>query len=165
MINADLRKAWTTHMGVLVRVLLISEGDVVELGSGPASTPLLHWMCKDMNRRLITYENNLNFYQYARQYQSRLHRIGFINNWDEVDNKTHRGVVLIDHAPEERRGPDTIRFKDSADFIILHDSNIENDYAEALPHFKYVYTWKACRPWTSVVSNFKDLSILELEIK
>lgn len=165
MIKIDFKKAWTTHMGVLVRVLLNSEGDVVELGAGPASTPLLHWVCKDMNRRLITYESNEDYYQYARQYRSRHHKIVKVNNWDEVDTKTRRGVVFIDHAPEERRGVEALRFKDSADFVVMHDSNIEKDYAEALRHYKYVYTWKASPPWTTVASNFHDLYSLRSKEK
>lgn len=158
MLNANLGKSWTTHMGVLVKVLLASDGDVVEMGTGPASTPLLHWVCKDMNRRLISYENNTEFYNYARQYRSRLHRIIFVKDWDEVDAKTHRSVVFIDHAPSERRQVDAIRFKNSADYIIIHDTQAESVYANVWQHFKYIYTWRQCRPWVSIVSNFKDLS-------
>lgn len=161
MIKMNFGKDWTTHMGVLVRVLLMSEGDVVELGAGPYSTPLLHWVCKDMNRRLITYENDLEYYSFARQYRSKLHRIIFVNNWDELDVKTHRGVVFIDHSPFVRRGVDAIRFKDSADYIVMHDSESGSIFIEAQPHFKYTYTWKECRPWVSVMSNSKDLSRLE----
>jgi hypothetical protein len=160
MLQANLTKSWTTHMGVLVKVLLISSGDVVELGAGPFSTPLLHWVCKSMNRRLITYENNPEFYNYARQFRSRLHRIVFVKNWDEVDASTHRGLVFIDHAPATRRGTDVIRFKDSADYIVMHDTNSEKDYTNVWEHFKDTYTWKECRPWVSVVSNFKNLSKL-----
>lgn len=158
-IRANLNKTLTTHMGVLLKVLLISDGDVVELGAGPASTPLLHWVCKDMNRRLITYENNPEFYNFARLYRSKLHRIILVKNWDEdLDTKTHRGVVFIDHDPAIRRGTDVIRFKDSADFIVMHDTEEEkkNGYEKIWSSFKYSYTWKECRPWTSVVSNFKE---------
>lgn len=161
MLNADLRKSWTTHMGILVKVLLMSEGDVVELGAGPASTPLLHWICKDMNRRLISYENDPEFYNYARQFRSKLHRIVFVNDWDEVDNQTHRGVVFIDHGPFDRRGTDAIRFKDCADYVVIHDTESGRNFIEVQPHFKHIYTWKECRPWVSVVSNSKNLSGLK----
>lgn len=161
MIRVELGKAWTTHMGILVKVLFTSDGDVVELGAGPNSTPLLHWVCKDMNRRLISYENNPEYYDYARQFRSGLHRIVFVKNWDEVDAATRSGVVFIDHAPSPRRAVDAVRFKDSADYIVMHDTEAEKYYREAWPHFKYIYTWKESRPWVSVVSNFKDLSRLE----
>lgn len=161
MLKPDLKKAYTTYMGVLIKVVLMSEGDVIELGAGPASTPLLHWLCKDMNRKLISYEIDPEYYEYARQYQSNLHRIRFVTNWDEVDTKTHRGLVFIDHNPFNRRGPDTIRFKDSADYIVMHDTDCEQDFQMVWPNFKNAYTWKDSRPWVSVVSNFKSLSSLE----
>lgn len=148
-------------MGVLVEILIASEGDVIELGAGPASTPLLHWVCKSMNRRLVSYENNPDFFEYARQYRSKLHKIAFVKNWDEVDVKTPRGVVFIDHAPAQRRSVDAIRFKNSADYVIMHDTNDQEDYKDVWGHFKYIYTWKECRPWVSVVSNCKNLSTLK----
>lgn len=159
-IRANLNKTLTTHMGVLVKVLQMSEGDVVELGAGPASTPLLHWICKDMNRRLISYENDPKFYNLARLYRSKMHSIIFVENWDDdLDTKIHRGVVFIDHYPEIRRGTDVIRFKDSADYIVMHDTEKEekNGYEKIWLHFKYSYTWRECRPWVSVVSNFKEV--------
>lgn len=163
LIQANFGKNMTTHMGVLIRVLQASDGDVVELGSGPSSTPLLHWLCKDLNRRLITYETDPEFYKFAKEFQSRGHSITFVKNWDSIDTNTHHGVVFIDHAPAERRGVDVIRFKDSADYVILHDTEKENmyGYEQVWQHFKYSYTWKECLPWVSVVSNFKDLSWLE----
>lgn len=155
-----LEKAWTTYVGVLVRTLLISQGDVIELGAGSSSTPLLHWVCKDMHRKLITYENGIAYYEFARKFRSYFHRVVFVKNWDEIDTATHRGLVFDDHLPMQRRGIEAIRFKDSADYIVMHDSEKDRYYSEVWQHFKYVYTWKGCRPWTSVVSNFKDLSEL-----
>lgn len=161
MLNADLKKGYTTYMGVLIRVLITSQGDVVELGAGPFSTPLLHWICKDMNRKLISYEIDSKYYEYARQYRSWLHKIVLVNDWDEVDSKTHRGVVFIDHNPFNRRAPDTIKFKDNADYIVMHDTDCEQDFEVVWPNFKYNYTWKECRPWVSVVSNSSNLSFLK----
>lgn len=160
---AHLTKEYTTHMGVLINVLLKSEGDVVELGGGIFSTPLLHWLCKDLNRKLITYENEPEYYKFEKNFQSPLHRIRLVKSWDEVDTKTHRGVVFIDHHPAEQRSVDIINFKDSADYIIVHDTERDNehyDFARAWKYFKYRYDWKDCKPWVTVVSNFKDLSNL-----
>lgn len=160
IIKTNLDKSYSTHMGLLIKVVQMSQGDVVELGTGPFSTPLLHWMCKDMNRRLISYENDEEFYYFAKRFQSSLHRIVHVRDWgDDVDPRPHRGVVFVDHAPTIRRGIEAVRFKDSADYIILHDTEDSetNNYNIVWPNFKYFYTWKDCRPWVSVVSNFKDL--------
>jgi hypothetical protein len=154
-------KSYTTHIGVLVKALQISEGDVIELGTGLYSTPLLHWVCKAMGRHLTSYEDSQEYYDYAKRFRSGRHKVIHVKNWDDIDATPHRGLVFIDHIGE-RRTPDAIRFKNSADYIVIHDTNAERHYGyqNMWPHFKYIYTWKECRPWVSVVSNLKDLSDL-----
>lgn len=147
-------------MPMLIRALEMTEGTVVEVGGGVFSTPLLHWLCKLQKRRLITYENEKQFYDFSREFQSETHSIRLINDWDEMDFKSKRGVVFIDHHPESRRGPDAIRFKDSAQIVVMHDSERPEKYGydPVWPQFKYVHHYKDCKPWTSVVSNFIDVT-------
>lgn len=161
--KAHLTKEYTTHMTMLIKVLLISKGDVVECGGGIFSTPLLHWLCKMQNRKLITYETEPSYYKFEKKFQNPGHKVIFVENWDDIDTKTHRGVVFIDHHPSERRMVETLRFKDTADFIIIHDTerqSREYNKEEVFDQFKYRYDWKDCKPWTSVFSNTKDLSKL-----
>ena len=150
-------------MTMLVKVLLASNGDVIECGGGVFSTPLLHWMCKYLDRELITYEQEPSYYQFEHTFQSRQHRIRFVKDWDEIKIPEHVGMVFIDHHPPERRMIELERFKDSADYIVVHDTERttrEYNRDEVFALFKYRYDWKACKPWTSVVSNFKELSNL-----
>jgi hypothetical protein len=72
-------------------------------------------------------------------------------------------MVFVDHHPPERRMIETSRFKDVADYIVIHDTERESreyNRSEILDGFKYRHDWKDCKPWTSVFSNFKDLSFL-----
>jgi len=161
--GANLSKNYTTHIGTLVKILQMSKGDVIECGGGIFSTPLLHWLCKDMNRKLITYEQDPDYYVFERAFQSRQHVIRFVENWDDIKIPKHVGMVFIDHHPPERRMIETLRFKDVTDYIVIHDTERESreyNLPEVFAQFKYRYDWKACKPWTSVVSNFKDLSNL-----
>lgn len=154
-------KGIASHNGLLIRAVLMSKGPVCEVGSGYFSTPLLHWLCKAMNRRLITYENDDRFFAFAKRFQSKLHRIRKVDNWDDMDFKRHWGVVLIDHKPPMRRYQDVINFKDSADYIVIHDTEPKAykvyDWGKAWPYFKYRYDWIDGWPNTSVVSNFYPL--------
>jgi len=145
---------------MLIKAIIASEGPVLEIGAGVYSTPLMHWLCQTLGRKLVTYENSPVWYEYARKFRSKGHSIRFIKNWDELDFKTHWGVVFADHNPDPRRVDDVISFKDNADYIVIHDTDREDKYhmEKAWPYFKYRYTWQNCRPWTTVVSNFKDLS-------
>jgi hypothetical protein len=58
-----------------------------------------------------------------------------------------------------------IRFKESADFVVMHDTEpkFHKDYGydKIWEHFKYKYDWDQASPWTSVVSNFKPLDNLK----
>lgn len=155
--NPNLSKNYTTHITMLMKTLQISKGDVVECGGGIFSTPLLHWVCKAMDRELISYESDPEYYRFERQFQSRQHRIRFVENWDEIDTTTHRGMVFIDHHPPPRRMIELERFKNSADYIVVHDTERKSrayNHQEVFDLFKYRYDWKDCRPWASVFSNF-----------
>ena len=158
-------KNWTTHMPMLLEVLLNSEGDVMEIGGGTYSTPLLHWLCKIQGRRLVTYENDPIFYKLESRFKSKNHSIRFIKNWDDIPQRRW-GVIFIDHHPSERRIIDLIKFKDCADYLIFHDAerNDKYEWSQAESHFKYQYIDKSCKPWTGVVSNFKELDFLNGEV-
>lgn len=147
---------------MLVKTVLATDGPVLEFGAGYASTPILHWLCWEKGRPLMTYESDPFWYEFARKFQSRYHRIRLVDDWDKLDNTKPVSVVFIDHL-EDRRVKDIIRFKDVADYIVIHDTDDHRHYGfdEAWSHFKYVYHWKGCSPWTTVVSNKKDLSWLE----
>jgi hypothetical protein len=148
-------KEYSSHNDILIKALFYSQGSVCEVGSGLFSTPLLHWMCKAMDRRLITYENDEFYYQFAKRFRSPLHRINKVNDWGEMDFNQHWGVVFIDHCPPQQRAIDAIRFKDHADFIVMHDTTyFSNYYIKAWPFFKYRYDWTGWRTGTTVASNF-----------
>jgi hypothetical protein len=146
---------------MLIKCVLATDGSVLELGAGPASTPVLHWLCQEKRRRLYTYESNNYFYRYARCFESGNHKI-FKINWDNslaIDG--YWSVILVDQ-PSRFRSRAIEFFKDKADYIVIHDTDDAGvkRYAEVLSGFKYRHDWKACRPWTTVVSNFKDTSWL-----
>ena len=159
-----MSKNYSTHNGMLMKTLLNSEGLVIECGGGIFSTPLLHWMCKLLNRELITYEQDKDYYDFERQFQSRQHVIRFVENWDDIKIPEHVGMVFIDHHPPERRMIETARFKDVADYIVIHDTERPSrkyNLPEVLDAFKHRHDWKDCKPWTSVFSNLKSLDFLK----
>ena len=128
------------------------------MGAGIFSTPLLHWLSAEHNRKLVTLESSEEYMGFARNFKTGKHEIQFVENWDKIDIlNEHWSVVLVDHGIE-RRVIDTIRLKDNADYIILHDTEVGiYGYDKVWSHFKYIYHWKYEKPWTSVVSNLKTL--------
>lgn len=150
-----LKKDFSTHTPVLIDVLQNSSGTVIELGSGIFSTPLLHWLCFKDNRKVITYENDVEYYDFSIQFKSDNHEVVFVDSWSSIIFDDFYGVAFIDHDPTNRRITDMLLLMDKTDFIVLHDSE-RSKFQEILSCFKYRYDFTLCSPNTSIVSEFKD---------
>ncbi len=151
---------WASHLPVLIKVLQISEGPVLELGSGPFSTPIMHWLCLEAKRRLVTYENDPEYFEMNKSFSSGQHEVKFIEDWDKIPIETeHWGVAFVDHKPSERRKIEIARLSKIADYIVVHNTEKQQDseygfIKETYPLFKYCYNYQRQKPYTSVFSNF-----------
>lgn len=153
---------WSSHLPILIKVLNISEGPVLEMGMGLFSTPVIHWLCLDKKRTLVSYENDLNYFNQNKAFETPWHQIKLVDNWGRSDiENTHWGLAFIDHTPEARRSIDIKRILNKADYIVVHDTEPESEhkyhFAEIYPLFKYRYNYQRQKPFTTVLSNFKDL--------
>lgn len=154
-----------THLPLLLRVFTESEGDVLEMGTGYFSTLVFHWLAEMSKRRIVSYESQESWYQKALKYHTGTQEIIKVDNWDNAPIESqHWGMAFVDHHPNHRRHIDIKRLANNADFIVIHDTELEHDnqyhYTEVFPLFKYRYDFTKFYPYTSVVSNFKDLSNL-----
>ena len=156
-----------SHIPVLIKILNISTGPVLELGTGFNSTPVLHWLCNETKREFISYESSPKYFEVTKRYVSDFHKVYLVENedWDKVDVESrHWGVVFIDHAPGVRRVVELERVAQIADYVIVHDTEDRSDwhyhYSKGFPKYKYRWNYTIAYPHTSVLSNFKDLSHL-----
>jgi hypothetical protein len=145
-----------THIPILLKAVEVTHGPILELGCGLNSTPFLYWLCKDQDRKFVSYDNSRLWIATVG------YPVEYINDWDKAYiDKTHWSIALIDHKPGERRRIDVKRLKDKADFVILHDSEPELNrfygYKEIYPLFKYRFDYTKFLPNTTVVSNFVNL--------
>lgn len=153
-----------SHLPILSFLLFHSKGDVIELGAGFNSTPLLYWTCKAFNRNFESYEND-------KKWCEKLGGMSMpIDDWDSLDfTNKHYSIALIDHRPAIRRKTDAIRLKDHADFVVMHDSEAEINkfyqYTRVYPHFKYRYDFDKYKPNTTILSNTVDLKKLFQDFK
>ena len=154
-----------SHLPVLIYLMLITAAIVLEMRVGYTSTPVLHWLCFEQGRNLLSLENDRKWLEKFLEYEDNFHTLKFTEDWDRapIDNQ-HWSIVLIDHRPALRRRIDAKRLKDNADYIILHDSEPEINkfyrYTDIYTLFKYRYDYTRTKPYTTVLSNFKDLSEL-----
>src|SRR3990170_7975910 len=134
--------AWNNHLPLLYLALEeTGHGSVVEMGMGEGSTLWLHDYCTNNNRALFSYDSSEEYYNKFKHLQSSIHSLSRIDNWDNTPVQTVN-VVLLDHAPGERRYVDLLRYKDLKGIMVCHDTEeppCGGDYQwnKAFPSFKY----------------------------
>lgn len=156
-----------SHIPVLVKLMEHVNKPVLELGVGYSSTPLLHWLCKDKRITLYSAETDNvwadRFKEYSDQFSHYLFYVNNDWNWAFIDDFIPRklGLVFVDNRPAKKRVSNAVYFKDRADFIVLHDSELADHpaykYDRAYKHFKYVYHYTKVKPYTAILSNFIDV--------
>ena len=163
IVDKEVRQA--THIPILVRVFDLSQGDVLELGTGYFSTGLLRWLCQMYERKLYSYETSDFWYQKLSKKPAAFHEAFKIPKWGEAEIERPWGMAFIDHAPDERRWVEIKRLANWAEYIVIHDSNLsdvkEYGYERIWNLFKYRFDFTKLNPNTTVVSNFHDLSNLK----
>jgi len=149
-----LNAAYGSHLSMLIPLIQKTSGDVLEIGMGFCSTPVIHELCRD--RKIVSYENHRGIYDTFASYEAPWHEIHLIDNWDSMEIDKPWSIALIDHAPARRRRHDLMRLKDFADYIIIHDTEDEVDKYFRIKgrfrHFKFVKPNELI-PQTTIVSN------------
>ena len=155
---------YSTHLPVLLEALNRTTGDVLELGAGTYSTPVLHWLCRAQKRNLLTIESHGKWSWFCSQYLATdTHKHLHIPEWDDAEDAINKewDVVLVDHSPSERRVKEIVKLANLAKYIVIHDSDARKDreyhYSTIYPLFKYRFDFTEVEPATTVLSNFFDV--------
>lgn len=143
---------WCNHRPLLWKALESTNGDVCEMGCGYGSTPFLKEYCEFSKRNFLTLESTQ---EWALKFEST-----FVEDWANYEHKEY-DVLLIDHAPGERRYVDIENLKDKAKIIVIHDSEPEATgyMLDKIWHlFKYRCDVKTDGAWATAVSNSYDVT-------
>jgi hypothetical protein len=159
--NVKFNWIYGTFVPVLIGVVGITTGDVLEMGAGIYSTPLLHWMCSPCQRNLYTYDHNekyLDMYQ-LRDFEDFYHTITCVSDWDDARIERDWSVAFVDHAPAKRRRVDIERLKDHAQYVVVHDSDEckRYGYEPVFALYRYRRDFRVAKRGTTVLSDFNDL--------
>lgn len=151
-----------SHIPVLVKAITQTHGAVLELGMGWNSTPLLHWLCTDQNRPLVSHETDPKWASNFTDYKSDLHSILVTPREPMVDFTDRKwGVVLVDGRPAKDRHKYAIQLANFADIVIVHDAEEEINrfyrYDRVWPHFRYKVAYTRFKPHTVALSNSIDI--------
>ncbi len=138
---------WGSHIPILVTVLNHTNGDILELGSGYYSTPVIHqYASKDRN--VITVESDGKWMAFFKdRFSTKNHTFHCTNTFKsnlyineilyrlnpiEIDlthyeNNAYSNkkfdVAFIDHAPSYRRYKDIMQLRNNCKIIIVHDTD------------------------------------------
>lgn len=173
MRTIDYDLAWGSHLPILMKVMSLSKGDVLELGAGLYSTPFLYWLCKDQERKFVSFENDFDWWRMVWNIkdvtqETMITRIiegavsCHIADWNDLDleNMGRCSVAFIDHSPSRRRIIDIKALANKADFVVIHDTQRNYkfcDFKQIYPLFRYRYDYDKSIPHTTVLSNFINL--------
>ena len=147
----------------------MTAGPVLEMGMGFCSSPFLHWACYPTKRRLVSYENNSAFHDFARSWQADFHEVHCIKSdgWDDVNLGEQWAVAFVDHSPNGRRHLDVKRLL-HADYVVIHDAENSSDghyHLAGVRHlFKYRYKYTpSTMPYTALWSNKFDVRDFQVD--
>jgi hypothetical protein len=115
---------WNSHLPLLWLALeKTGSGPIIEMGCGHGSTRQLHEYSKATGRPLYSFDTNQTWLDQFSDLSSDLHTLTLVTDWDVVKEICpNPSVILIDHAPGERRIIDVERFKDINGIQVLHDT-------------------------------------------
>ena len=157
---------YASHLPILTRIMDITDGPVLELGMGLWSTPILDLMCRETGRELISFDNDPKWFESNKQWESDYHKFYFVEDWNEIFINRHWSVAFVDHRPAIRRIEEIKRLQKIANYIIIHDSEPEQDkffkYSRIYDLFRYRLNYTKCKPHTTILSNFVDLTRINL---
>jgi len=178
-------EAFYTHKKFLEWYIRKTSGDIVECGTGDGSTGFILDLIKGTNRKLLSLENNYEWYNkmLIKYPETENHKYIFVKDWDkEISNldKDKYDIVFIDQSPWSARVTTMNHFLNSAKYIIIHDvdyfprngifgkciSQFEFDFSDKFNKWKLYYPstpWPCSTgPPTLVGSNVKDTCVCSI---
>jgi hypothetical protein len=162
-----------THAPVLA--LYLSElgevpHNVLELGVGLYSTPLMHYLCRAYSQ-LHSAETDGAWLTRFRYMETDRHVFHHVSEWDTFDliESMEWGLAFVDNAPGESRARLIHRLRSRARYVVVHDT--ETDYATGADYkyepefarYRYRADFRKLRPYTTVVSDFVPLDAPDWE--
>jgi len=162
-------KPWSSHQPVLIHMLnTITDGIVMELGVGDHSTCIMHTICGEQKRKLLSIENSALWFKKFVKYMTPDHEMFLF--------KTHRlldryygffdwrfAIIFVDANPVNMRQPFIESMKGQADYMIVHDTE-EPLYNYNFSSFKHVIHFPDVIPRTTILSDLDEINKDILEI-
>jgi SAM-dependent methyltransferase len=137
MITLDYRtNSWSTHQPVLYEYVRQTKGNILELGCGYGSTPLIMKLIEGTDRKLVSVDTNPEWLEKIKEVIPESHNHKYVLhanykndfNWENFLNsdpifQEEYDLVFIDQQPWEGRVTSLHYFKNNSNYIIIHDTD------------------------------------------
>ena len=118
-----------SHRLVLAEVLKRTTKPILELGAGDFSTPLIHIETK--SKKIVTIDDSKMWLSKFWRLETDWHKFMVLDEEETMEfykkDNVKWGLVFIDNSTWELRFAAIMKYKDIADYIILHDCNYYPD--------------------------------------
>jgi hypothetical protein len=128
-VKYDYKNDYTTHRRFLKFYVEKTLGSIIELGTGYASTPYLHYVSCTENRLLISLEDNPNWLKAVLSIapNNRFHEYQLVADWSllflRYSLEKNISIAFVDQEPWIARRDSVLHYKDIADYVIIHDAD------------------------------------------
>lgn len=164
--------AYATHYPILAGVIAKTAGDILELGVGHYSTPLVSFMAKASGRMVVSVDINQEWLKFfSKKFRSINHQYVytddnlistyFLQSPDWRNKKW--GVAFIDCRPEYDRVACLKLLRSNCDYIVAHDTEPQTqvyNWDKIFDSFPNKYYYSFYGNGTTVVSMTEDCSWL-----
>lgn len=149
-----------THLVPLIAAVMATKGDVLELGMGDFSTPVLHEVLRNTTRQIFSIENDGNWYVNFIDLQSDNHSIVNAHYSHIVKINKVFSVILVDNAPAEDRIKCLAEFREKAEIFVVHDTDKMRyyGYEPIFETFRYRNTYERYIKSTTLLSDTIDVT-------
>ena len=147
MINKNY--LFASHYPLLTEMLLKTDGDIIEFGTGLWSTVLLHIFASP-ERKVYSVEND-DFWLDKVLYLKNDYHL-FFHNSNELPDK-QCSLALVDASPQDLRMEHLRWAALHCEYVLLHDAGHPPNIEEGDKLFKYKKFYKEFEPWTVLFSN------------
>lgn len=151
---------WGSHLPALMACCAVTSGPVIELGIGHFSTPVLHSFCGATKRRLVSIEENTEWFDRLKHLGVGHHTMlngDYFRPLLDLASLEPYGVAFIDHSPggESRRKAFEYLLTRS-EFVVMHDAQQDAENFQAVGPLLTSLNWQLCTnyfPHTLVASG------------
>lgn len=111
---------YSTHLEALVTAALMNNEDILELGCGDYSTPVLNSICKAQNRKLFIVASNQEWLNKFKEYGER----ELINDWNNYIFDKKYGMVFLDNEQVTSQRLMLIpKIMNITNILVIHDAD------------------------------------------